>query len=121
MAILERILVDEMERLIFGIFLLFTVQFILAETFDDYISGFEKGWYSKYEQSTSLKKDEIPLPPRTIFKLKEGISLKKQGVIDGLNTAGYKILEEKWNSYSWWEKIFDPLTWFLLTFYGDGV
>jgi hypothetical protein len=120
-AILEGILVDEMARLIFGIFLLFTVQFILAEDFDDYVSGFEKGWYYEYNRKTDLEKHEIPLPERVIFEARDGLSLQQQGIIDGLNAAGYKILEEKWNSYSWWEKIIDPLTWFLLTFYGDGV
>jgi hypothetical protein len=79
---------------------------------DRYTKAFEKGWVATYKRE---KIEEIPTAPKVVLviDIDEDLGLDRTGFVDGMNMAGNKILLEKWNNYNWWEKITDPMTWFL--------
>jgi hypothetical protein len=92
---------------------------VYADPLDEYKEAYNEGWKRYYMSETSLEEEGgIPEPPLVIYHsgADASLSLQQQGLIDGTNDAGRKYLNEKWESYSWWEKILDPETWFLITF-----
>lgn len=102
-----------MKAKVIAILMLFQVMLVNASPLEDYKSAYEKGWQTAYKVE---KIENIPPVPEVIYvaHIDENMSIKEQGFLDGLNTAGYRILMEKWNSYGWWQKLIHFETWFLL-------
>lgn len=104
----------------FTIFVLFAVHltFAYANPLDAYSQSYVEGWNRFYKHEVNLEKEEIPEPLPIVYHSgsDSSLSLKEQGLIDGINNAGYYYYTKKWNDLEWWQKILHFETWFMVTF-----